>query len=188
MSHPKASQVQQPICARGLVPGWGSEVGGAAGAPSSAPFLLHWDKRVPWAPAGCKNPGWGRHPGSVPAVVTPHWRPPSFLRSEPVGGKDQQATETVLLLSIKWPAGCLKRYPKRLFSNNSPNLMDRMVIRIQGTPSPAVWTEDCTCTSALSVLVCWEEWGFRCHFCKGYSLRPLQRSKPTSLMCCNKSW
>lgn len=93
MSHPKASQVQQPICARGLVPGWGSEVGGAAGAPSSAPFLLHWDKRVPWAPAGCKNPGWGRHPGSVPAVVTPHWRPPSFLCSEPVGGKDQQATD-----------------------------------------------------------------------------------------------
>ncbi|KAL2311639.1 hypothetical protein Nmel_003373 [Mimus melanotis] len=41
--------------------------------------------------------------------------------------------------------------------------MSRMVTRIQGTPAAAVWTEDCTCTSALSVLVCWEEQGFRCH-------------------------
>lgn len=43
ISHPKASQLEKEISACGLVSGWGSEVGGAAGAPSSAPFLLHLD-------------------------------------------------------------------------------------------------------------------------------------------------
>lgn len=41
ISHPKASQPEKEISCSGSGFRQGSEVGGAAGAPSSAPFLLH---------------------------------------------------------------------------------------------------------------------------------------------------